>query len=162
MGMDDAYRRELEARKLASLSQVLLKTARLLNEAGLAQFQANPKYVGARMRHLAMMPHLDLEGTRVTELARRMEMTKQGIGQLVDELEDLGLVERVPDPEDGRAKLVRFTKAGRTSLLEGLSALETVDQELAEALGRAELTRLHGSLVKLLRILETRSNVRES
>ena len=53
-------------------------------------------------------------GTRLTELARRAGVTKQAMMVVVDELEVRGLVRRTPDPEDGRAKVVRLTARGRT------------------------------------------------
>src|ERR671910_1212228 len=53
-------------------------------------------------------------GTRLTELARRAGVTKQAMMVVVDDLEARGLVRRTPDPEDGRAKVVRLTARGRT------------------------------------------------
>ena len=52
-------------------------------------------------------------GTRLTELARRGGVTKQAMMVVVDDLEVRGLVRRTPDPEDGRAKVVRLTARGR-------------------------------------------------
>jgi DNA-binding MarR family transcriptional regulator len=49
------------------------------------------------------------EGTRLSELAEQARVTKQTAGHLVDQLERSGYVERVPDPTDGRARLVRLT-----------------------------------------------------
>lgn len=63
-------------------------------------------------RHGAVIAHLDEHGTRATELARRSGRHKQVIGRLVDELEDLGYVERRPEPHDRRGKLVVPTKRG--------------------------------------------------
>lgn len=140
--------------KQANLGQVLVKAARLVNEDAIAALRENPRYAGLRLRHLAIMPHLDFEGTRITELAARMEMSKQGVGQLVSELEAIGMLERTPDPADGRAKLVRFTAAGKASLFTGLEALGTTEAKLREILGQAELTRLHRSLSKVVAALD--------
>jgi DNA-binding MarR family transcriptional regulator len=63
--------------------------------------------------HGAVIAHLDEEGTRATELARRSGRHKQIIGRIVDELEELGYVERRPDTVDRRAKLVIPTERGR-------------------------------------------------
>ena len=75
----------------------------LLREAGHAQ---------TRRSHVNLTRHLDLEGTRITELARRAAMTNAAMTELIDQCEALGLVERVPDPNDGRARIVRFTPSG--------------------------------------------------
>ena len=52
-------------------------------------------------------------GNRVTELADSAQVTKQTASVLVDQLEALGYVERVPDPTDARARLVRLAPRGR-------------------------------------------------
>src|SRR5256885_13963788 len=112
---DDGRRRaqwkaRLAARKQASVGQLLFKAARLFNERAMARVQR--RVPEARLAHTALLPHIDLDGTRQTEIARRAGITKQAVGQLVDDLIALGLVEREPDPLDGRAHLVRFTDDG--------------------------------------------------
>src|SRR5919199_2989010 len=63
---------------------------------------------------------IDLEhGSRLTELAERSGITKQAVGEAVAELEQLGYVERVPDPSDGRAKIIRLTPRGLDGCLTG-------------------------------------------
>jgi DNA-binding MarR family transcriptional regulator len=56
--------------------------------------------------------NLDREGTRLTELAARTDMTHQSMGELIDTLEQRGYVERRQDPADGRARLVCLTSKG--------------------------------------------------
>lgn len=82
-------------------------------------------------------------GTRSTELARRAGVTKQAIMVVVDELEAAGLVRRTPDPDDGRAKVVRLTARGRTCAAECRRALAAVDAGARRTLGgrRHELLR---------------------
>src|ERR671918_2080475 len=63
--------------------------------------------------HGAVIAHLDEDGTRATELARRSGRHKQVIGRILDELEQLGYVERRPERADRRAKLVVPTALGR-------------------------------------------------
>ncbi|MGB2939996.1 MAG: MarR family transcriptional regulator [Candidatus Dormiibacterota bacterium] len=69
--------------------------------------------------HMAVFIHIDHDrkggehdGSRLTTLAQRAQMTLQSMGYLVDNLEARGYVERVPDPVDGRAKLIRLTQRG--------------------------------------------------
>ncbi|KAF1023922.1 MAG: hypothetical protein GAK30_00289 [Paracidovorax wautersii] len=75
----------------------------LMSEAGHAQ---------TRRSHVNLTRHLDLEGTRITELARRAAMTNAAMTELIDQCETLGLVERLQDPADKRVRIVRFTAAG--------------------------------------------------
>ena len=62
--------------------------------------------------HIHITRHLPLEGARLTELAARAGVTKQAMGNLVDQCEAWGLVTREPDGRDGRARCVRFTATG--------------------------------------------------
>jgi DNA-binding MarR family transcriptional regulator len=62
--------------------------------------------------HARLLDHLPPEGARVTELAARMRITKQALGQLATQLADRGYVETVADPSDRRAKLIRCTASG--------------------------------------------------
>ncbi len=66
--------------------------------------------------HVHITRHLALEGSRLTDLAAAAGMSKQAMGDLVDQSEAWGLVRREADPRDARARLVRFTDAGRAWL----------------------------------------------
>lgn len=68
-------------------------------------------HAAIRPKHGAVFANLDRAGTRATVLAQRAGIGKAAMGELVDELERLGYVERRPDPHDRRAKLVRPTPA---------------------------------------------------
>ncbi len=61
-----------------------------------------------------VIPNLPPDGLRMTDLAARLRLTLQRAGQLVGELEEVGYLERVPDPSDGRVKRVSYTRRGRT------------------------------------------------
>ena len=62
--------------------------------------------------HARLLDHLPADGARVTDLAARMRITKQALGQLAGQLADRGFVEIVADPSDRRAKLVRCNPRG--------------------------------------------------
>ncbi|MCA9640446.1 MAG: winged helix-turn-helix transcriptional regulator [Polyangiaceae bacterium] len=154
-----SYETRLEAAKQASLGQLLFKCSRLFNEQAL-RLASQRWGVPVRMAHTTLFPHIDLEGTRLTTLADRVGVSKQAVGQLVDDLVDFDLVERVPDPSDGRAQLVRFTERGRRGLLEGLEVLEELRGDLGRRLGNEQILRdLLTSLQSLLGALEARAEV---
>lgn len=148
----------LAAAKRASTVQVLFRCARLLNDHSLAQLRA-VSGLPVRPAHTNLFPHIDLDGTRLTELARRVGISKQAVGQLVSELEQMGTLERVPDPTDGRARLVRFATGpdGRSVLFHGLSVLQEVEAELAEELGPERWRQLRALLLDLEPIAEARA-----
>ena len=142
------FARELEAQKRASTAQLLMRCARLVNERGVAR--AAQKFgIPVRAAHMGLFPHLDLAGTRQTELAQRMGVSKQAVNQLVAELVGFGVVEQVPDPADGRALLVRFTPRGARSLFDGLTVLSELEVTMRGALGAARMDALHDTLTQL-------------
>lgn len=55
---------------------------------------------------------LDVAPMTVSELAERLEITKQGAGQIVDDMERRGYLQRRPDPRDGRARLLHLSDLG--------------------------------------------------
>ncbi len=146
---DADYADTLERAKRASMVQLLIRAARLLNERGLARVREQ-RVPDVQSSHLQILAHIDLAGTRLTEIARRMGVTKQAAGQVVSEIEALGMVERVPDPSDGRAKLVRFTPHGKKEMLAGIGILRGLQDELEAELGERRIARLHDDLLALV------------
>ena len=142
---------DLEAAKRASVGQLLFRCARRMNEQAIARVRAATGQP-VRTAHTLLFPHIDLEGTRQTELARRLGVTNQSVGVLVDELVEMGALERVPDPADGRARLVRFV-GGEGALLHGLGVLAGLERELADEVGAERWAALHDALVALDRAL---------
>jgi len=86
-------------------------------------------------RHWAVLAYLDEDGVRLTELARLSGRHKQVVGRLVDELEELGYVERRSDPSDRRAKLVVPTRRGLDQLILGDAIIADIERRHAEAAG---------------------------
>lgn len=125
---------------------------RLLNEA-IARFESNilrqmeeAGYHGFSLSHITVTRNLDLAGTRATELARRAGITKQSISELINQLEAGGIVQRKPDPADGRAKIVTFTQAGLDWLEAFGAALRHAEEQMATELGHARYKALKESL----------------
>jgi Transcriptional regulators len=86
-------------------------------------------------RHWAVLAYLDEDGIRATELARLSGRHKQIVGRLVDELEELGYVERRPDPADRRAKLVIPTERGLDQMRLGDEIVAGIEARHAKATG---------------------------
>ncbi|MFG1709382.1 MarR family winged helix-turn-helix transcriptional regulator [Nonomuraea sp. M3C6] len=89
-----------------------------------------------RPRHGAVLAYLDEEGSRATDLAAQSGQHKQVIGTLVDELVELGYVERQPDPADRRAKLIVPTAKGLDEMTKSDAAMSAIEAELAAAVGK--------------------------
>jgi DNA-binding MarR family transcriptional regulator len=114
-------------------------------------FQVVDGVVGAgfpqKPSHSAVFAQIRPEGNRLTELAKGAGMTPQAMGELVDELEELGYVTREPDPTDRRAKLITLTKRGQECIQAGMSTIQGIESRIEEILG----TRGHAQLRSLLR-----------
>ncbi len=95
-----------------------------------------------RYAHGAVFQYLDDGGTRVGVLAERARMTKQSMAELVAHLERHGYVERVPDPADGRARLVRATARGREVFAIARQVMADVEERLDARLGAERVTAL--------------------
>lgn len=98
----------------------------------LANLAARDKISAA---HIHITRHLGLQGTRLTELAQQAGMTKQAMGNLVNQCEAWGLVQKLDDPLDARAKQVVFTETGRAWLQAFEQAVQQAEAEFREQVG---------------------------
>lgn len=98
--------------------------------------------------------HLRREGSRITEIAEQAQLTKQYVGHLAEYLEERGYVERVPDPRDNRAKLVRLTPKGQEVERIAEETLQRLEEELAARLGAERMATLRMLLEELDAALE--------
>jgi DNA-binding MarR family transcriptional regulator len=74
------------------------------------------RFDGIRFPHLQIWGNVGIDGIRLTELAHRANLSLAACSELVNELQDLGYLERRADPVDGRAKLIFPTRRGRQLL----------------------------------------------
>ena len=90
---------------------------------------------GLRASRLRLMGEVPREGSRITELAERLGMTKQACGQLVTDLVGSGHVNVSVPPDDRRSRVVRVTARGRRAVAASVRSLATVDREWAAQVG---------------------------
>ncbi len=96
-----------------------------------------------------MLPYIDLEGTRGTELARRMGVSKQAAGKAVRDLEASGLVTRVQDLSDARAFKVQFSPKGLDYMMRMHEAIEHIEADYEKLLGTDKLQNLRAALCEM-------------
>jgi DNA-binding MarR family transcriptional regulator len=94
------------------------------------------------------------DGSRLTDLADQAQMSKQSAGVLVDQLERLGYVRRVPDPTDGRARLIVIEHRGRRAVEVAAVTLDEILSEWKAYLGTRNFTLLHQILDQLREITD--------
>ena len=109
-----------------------------------------------RPAHLSLFQHIDHPpgGTRLTTLAERAQMTKQAMGELVEHLARQGYVERIPDPADRRAKLVRLTAQGWAIHEAAGEVVKQLEVAWVARLGERKMAQLRGLLQELSTALE--------
>ncbi len=96
-----------------------------------------------------LMMGIDTDGTRLSVLADRAQIAKQTATALVDKLERAGYVERVPDPSDGRARLVRMTPRAETALPVARAEEDRIEAEWRAHLGAERMDQLRQALTAL-------------
>jgi DNA-binding MarR family transcriptional regulator len=103
--------------------------------------------------HHVVFENLDPAGTRLTELAARAGITHQSMSELVSVLEQRGYLERLTDPGDGRARIVRLTGKGRRMTRRAMKEIAAIEAEWSERLGDAGLQgEIVGSISKVMAI----------
>jgi len=136
---------------------VILPTSALLQRAfstlarRILRHVAGAGFSDLRPAHWSVLEGLSyVDGQRLNELASRAAMTPQSMGELVDDLERLGYVERRADPVDRRAKRVHLTEKGRSTRAATAQAVTDMEARLEALLGHATYLRLRAVLRRVI------------
>jgi len=106
---------------------------------------------GISQRHRIIFLHLGQYGaSRSVDLAQAAGIRPQSMMVIIHELEDMGLIERRPDPRDSRAKLIDFTASGRQLIKELTRSTETVWSQYRDIAGKEQLQNIFEGLNGLL------------
>lgn len=126
----------------------LLHNAARKFDAHVLEILSERGWQDVRLVHINLTRCLEFSGTRLTELAKRAAMTKQAMGELVDECERIDLVARTADPTDGRAKIVVFTTRGKRFMTAFRDAIATAEEEMTAQFGATRLRELKDALAQ--------------
>ena len=99
--------------------------------------------------HVNVLLYPGPQGSRPSELAARVGMSKQAVNYLLGELERRGYLERRADPDDRRSRRIVLTERGESAGLAMREAVTDVEREWETALGRARFAELRGLLSEL-------------
>ena len=147
--VEDEHREQIRELREHHIGRLLLQAQRSFNGEAIRKLRERG-YSGLGSSHVAILPHVDLEGTRISTLAERAGMSKQAAGQIVDDLERQGLVTRTPDPADRRASLVAFSAAGWTYLDAAHAVKQELEAEYRDLLGDDGFDGLKSALSRLI------------
>jgi len=105
--------------------------------------------------HLIVFQWPGPDDTRPSELAVRLQISKQALNYLLGQLEQLGYLERRPDPHDQRGKRIAVTKRGRTAIRIIRKAVDEIEKSWAEQLGAEHFAQLKTLLLTLNQLTAT-------
>jgi len=145
VGMSSATSFPEQARTLGAL---LRAPYRLLSER-VYTCLAEKGFKEIRPAHSAVFRHISPSGSRLTTLADEAGLTKQSMAYLVDHLCKHKYLCVAPDPDDGRARLVRLTARGRALIDALLAASTAVERDVAKVMGKEQIESLRQCLTAL-------------
>jgi DNA-binding MarR family transcriptional regulator len=103
-------------------------------------------YPEIRIAHLAVTRHIDVNGSRIADLAIRAGVTKQSIGEMIDQLQAMGLVTRHAAADDRRAKIVVFSHQGRKLLGVIRNAVAACERDFSDCVGGSAARQVREAL----------------
>lgn len=124
----------------------------VVSEAMFRDFRAEleqSEYGDIRPTHGCVFRYVQGDGLRLTEIAERANMTKQSVGEIVDDLAGRGYVQRIPDPDDRRAKLICLTERGESAQAHGRRLFAKVEKRWAERYGAERIAALRELLEEI-------------
>ena len=116
---------------------------RIINELNGAGFKE------LREPHMAVLQFPGPDGVRPSALAERAGMSKQAMNQLLRSLESFGYIARSDAPDEGRARIIRFTKRGRAAYAKIHDILRDIEREWSTKLGPARFAQLKELLCRV-------------
>ncbi len=102
-----------------------------------------------RVPHMAVLQYPGPDGVRQGVLAERAGMSKQAMNQLLRSLERLGYIVRSDAPDEGRARIIRFSKRGRAAYSRISDILRDIEREWSAELGTQRFSQLKEMLFRV-------------
>jgi DNA-binding MarR family transcriptional regulator len=144
-GMDDGRRVDLGVSLFIPYRYTEDRLFRALQDAGFDDWT---------LAQCRVFQRIAPNGSRLKDLADQAQMTKQSASVMVDQLENLSYVRRLPDPTDGRARLIVIEERGRRAVELVMATLDEIYAEWETYLGTRNFTLLHQILDQLREITD--------
>jgi DNA-binding MarR family transcriptional regulator len=125
----------------------------IASEALFVEFRAElerSEFGDIRPTHGCVFRFVQGEGLRLTDIAERAGMTKQSVGEIVDDLVERGYAQRVPAPDDRRAKLICLTERGEAAQAHGRKLFAKVEKRWAQRYGAERIGALRELLEEIV------------
>lgn len=128
-----------------NIGRLMLRSFRRYEKAVFEELLAQG-FDDLRPTHVSVLTHIPLEGIRTSEIAALASMTKQAVGQIATQLEEMGYLFRHSDPLDGRARILQFTAKGRTLWNASYDILSHSEKRFEDLLGPEHFALLRSCL----------------
>jgi DNA-binding MarR family transcriptional regulator len=139
----------LIAMREQNIGRLFHQSARAYSERALALLHKKG-FTDITLFHTALISNLDVNGDQITYIAEKAGMSKQAMGQLVNDLEKKGYVKKTKCPNDKRAYLIQFTEHGQNALQAAYDVKITIEKEYEVFLGIENLKKIRKLLEALL------------
>lgn len=113
------------------------RAARVL-KADMIEHGHSAGFTEMRSAHNVVFATLPPSGARAAELAKRAGMTRQSMGEVIRDMVVLGILEMLPDPSDGRAKIVTYTPYGLKVAGTGYGHLIDLEEQYVAEFGEKD------------------------
>ncbi len=136
------------AERPGAFSNDLIQLANHCNSS-LMRTTMDKGYPNLRPSYGQVLMHIGVDGARIQDIAAINDISKQAVGQLVGEIEDLGYIQRAQDPADGRSKILFFTPAGTKLISDSIAAADQLMQSYSTIIGASRLQQMRDDLDRL-------------
>ncbi len=132
-----------------AIGQLLVRLLRVFRD-DLAEPRAAAGFGDLREPHLQIFGNIRMGGIRLTELADRAQLSLAATSELVNDLVNLGYLNRRPDPADGRAKLIDLTDRGAELMTAAGLRVRDLERRWSSAVGEHRFTEMCRTMQRLL------------
>ena len=143
-----ATSRDLPTDRLA-IGQLLIRLLREFRRE-LSAPAAAAGYGDIRDPHLQIFGAIGMGGVRLTDVAARAQLSLAATSELVNDLQELGYLERQPDPRDGRAKLICLTGRGHAVMAHAGDRVATIEEQWSTVVGTRSFDQMCATMQSLL------------
>lgn len=147
--LNDEQSQSIIRKRQENIGNLFKQASRDFNDRALLKLRERG-YQELTLFHTALISNLDIEGTRISTLADRANMSKQAMGQIVNDLETRGYISRSTDPDDKRAYIIQFTDKGWQFLQDAYAVKNEIEAEYSAMLGKAGMETLMDLLNRLI------------
>lgn len=146
-------REQIDQQRQTHLGRLLLRAYRAFSSRAIDRLTARG-YQGIAPAHTVLLTNVEAEGSRLSELAQRIGVSRQAAGNLVSAMEERGYLSRRIDPTDRRAVIVSLTEPGWALMEDIVQVKAELEAESTTALGPERMKAFREGLIGLLDHLE--------